>query len=247
MSRLILGVKILLGAGLTFACAGILGIEDAQCSDQFNGCPGFQGDGDVTGDGDTTDAQVPGDGDTEQDGGAEADSGADEDSGAVESMDPEVLCDEYCTEMMDGCVEDADIQYPSYNFCMNVCANFEIGEPGDDTGNTLFCRLKRSRQLPDEPADLCQAAGPSGGGVCGESLCDNVCDMVMDICFEEFATRAACMTECESLDDLGTYNSTIQNGLERQCRQYHVNAAATDATVHCPHTAGAGPCSTPRN
>jgi hypothetical protein len=234
MSRGLLGVKILLSAGLTFACAGILGIEEATCSDQFSGCPGFDSDaGNSAGDGD-------GDGDTEDGGVGEVT------PDASDTVDPEALCDEYCTDMMDGCVEDTDVQYPSYNFCMNVCAHFEIGDPEDDTGNTLFCRLKRAREVPSEPETLCQIAGPSGGGVCGETICDNVCDMVIDICFEEFASRAACMTDCESLDDLGTYNSTIQRGLEVQCRQYHVNAAATDATVHCPHTAGAGPCSMPR-
>jgi hypothetical protein len=191
------------------------------------------------GDGDAVDAS--GDGDVEPDGG----SGDGEDA-AVDSsvpVDPEALCDEYCTAMIDGCVEDTDIQYPSYNFCMNVCAHFEIGDPDADRGNTLFCRLKRAREVATEPESLCQVAGPSGGGICGATICDNVCDMVMDICFEEFATRAACMTECQSLDDLETYNSTMQSGGEVQCRQYHVNAAATDETVHCPHAAGAGPCS----
>lgn len=229
----LLWTKLLLGAGLSFACAGILGIEEAECSDQFNGCPGFNGsngDGDVIGDGDPANA------DSGTDGGETPEAGSD--------IDPEALCDEYCTEIIDNCVEDTDVQYPSHGFCMNVCSHFEIGDPDDVTGNTLFCRLSRARNAAiSEPEANCQVAGPSGGNVCGDSICDNVCDMVMDICFEEFSSRAACMTDCDGLDDLETYNSTIQSGLEVQCRQYHVNAAATDAIVHCPHAGGAGPCS----
>jgi hypothetical protein len=234
MSRLLVLSKLVLGAGLSFACAGILGIEEATCSDQFNGCPGFTGDEDAGGDGDVT-----GDGDPAEDGGTGDDAAAD--SGGP--VDPEALCDEYCSEIMDNCTSDTDIQYPSHAFCMNVCDHYEIGVEGE-LGNTLYCRLQRARNAAvSETALNCQIAGPSGGDACGD-LCDNFCDFEVIICPEEFGTRAACVTECESLVDRGEYNSSsdMQSGPEAQCRLYHVNAAATDPVVHCPHTAGAGPC-----
>jgi hypothetical protein len=250
MSRLIsngatsghwLGVKLLLGAGLTFSCAGILGIEEATCSDQFNGCPGFEGDGDVSGDGDDTDdGDGGGDGDVIGDGDPTGDAG-EADSG--DPVDPVELCDEYCSEIMDNCTADEDIQYPSHAFCMNVCAHYELGVEGE-LGNTLYCRLERARNAAiSETALNCQIAGPSGGDACGD-LCDNFCDFEVEICPEEFGTRAACVTECESLVDRETYNSgaDMQSGPEAQCRLYHVNAAATDPAVHCRHTGGVDPC-----
>lgn len=236
--------KVVVGAGLSLACAGILGIEEATCSDQFSGCPGFEGDGDDTDDGDGGgDGDVIGDGDPTGDGGD-----AVEDSGAAaadsgDPVDPVELCDEYCSEIMDNCTEETDIQYPSHAFCMNVCAHYELGVEGE-LGNTLYCRLQRARNAAvSETALNCQIAGPSGGDACGD-LCDNFCDFEVEICPDEFGTRAACEAECESLVDRGEYNASLdmQSGPEAQCRLYHVNAAATDPAVHCRHTGGVDPC-----
>jgi hypothetical protein len=152
-----------------------------------------------------------------------------------ETADP---CNEYCTAITANCT-GTNIQYPDFNFCMNVCKTLPAGSPDDETGNTIQCRLKRAKQT-FEPETVCQVAGPSGGEVCG-TLCDSYCTSMLEVC-TEFSNRTACLNECEGLVDLGTYNSTMQSGPEQQCRLYHVNAAASDAKTHCKHAAGASPC-----
>ncbi|HTM43345.1 MAG TPA: hypothetical protein VL137_00245 [Polyangiaceae bacterium] len=264
--RLATCFKVLLGAGLSIACAGILGIEDAQCSSTFAGCPGHHtshtaqpdaasdassgdsgnGSADIDGGGTTVDSGNP---NTEADAQSGNDGG---DATAAPDAAPVDPCDQYCTTMMGNC-QGSNAQYTSYAFCMNVCPHYAVGHPGDMQGNTLYCRLQRAENAAtSETADNCQVAGPSGtaGGVavCGNT-CDNFCDLALNTCVgsnSQYATRAACMQDCQSLPDFGSYNSSFQSGLDVQCRLYHVSAAAGDAVFHCPHVGGAGPCSVPR-
>jgi hypothetical protein len=264
--------KLFLGAGLSVACAGLLGIEDAQCSSTFAGCPGHRNTHTPQPDaGSDASSRDSGNGSTGPDSGStttvdsgnpslvdsgtDADSGGDDgggDGGDAAAAVPVDLCDQYCTTMMANCT-GSNAQYTSYMFCMNVCPHYPVGHPGDMQGNTLYCRLRLAHDAATtETAASCQVAGPSGTdqgqGVCGDT-CDNFCDLALNTCVganSQYATRAACMQDCQSLPDFGSYNSSFQTGLDVQCRLYHVSAAAGNAVFHCPHVGGAGPCATPR-
>lgn len=57
-----------------------------------------------------------------------------------------------------------------------------------------------------------------------------------------FMSTIDCQAACTKLDDLGHYDDSIQSGPEVQCRLYHVSAAQIDPVIHCPHVGGIGPC-----
>lgn len=163
------------------------------------------------------------------------------------------LCDEYCDSVMANCVGAAE-QYVSKAVCMKICARLDPGQPGDDAGNTVNCRYHYAELVPliGEPATNCSAAGPGGANseksVCG-SYCEGLCRIAFDTCKgaqRVYASISECVSDCETLPDLGDYADSVQEGNSVQCRLYHVSAAQIDPVIHCPHVSGlVGPCKVP--
>lgn len=148
-------------------------------------------------------------------------------------------CDEYCSQMLGSGCSDA---YPSLANCMATCSMFPTGTGGQVDENSLGCRFRylQDALIEASPAN-CNAASPSGGGVCGDP-CDVYCDFLGASCTGSdavYASRTECKNTC-SLFDLGSFDdwdfSTEADSL--QCRIYHAGPPAAAApTTHCPHTA----------
>lgn len=159
-----------------------------------------------------------------------------------ESGDPNaVLCARYCAAVMANCVGPVQV-YESLPVCLRACQAMDPGTQGDRSGNTVACRLFHAKQieLVGEEATECPAAGPGGDGVCGTN-CQGYCRLLEGLCPAKF--NADCVASCQDIPDLGGYDSSQTSGLTLQCRLYHVSAATLDPDFHCPHAAGAGPCS----
>jgi hypothetical protein len=244
----------LLSSGLvTFGCAGILGIEDAECDSDFapecggipnagSGGNGASGAGGLTGNGGTGGSSgVGGSG-----GGGAGGGGSGGMSGAGGAA-PLSLCEQYCNRVESSCV-DANRQYASREACLAVCGLLDAGEAGVLTGNTVRCRLNQAQfaATTGEPGMHCFASGPGGAGVCGED-CEGYCTLMSAKC-TQLGTYTECLEACDEVPDLSQppnnvrFSASIDEGDSLQCRLYHVSAATLDPVLHCPHAGGAAPC-----
>lgn len=175
------------------------------------------------------------------------------DGAAGAATEPPSLCARYCDAVMAACV-DGRAQYTDLDACLTECAYFPEGSAGDNTGNTLNCRLNYALKAPSEPLTYCTWAGPGGDGMCG-SNCEGFCTL-MSACTAEttrgpddyFVSNDECLANCEGLPSSGGYDanalSNTGHGDTYDCRLYHVGAAisAADSEVHCPHAVGRTLC-----
>jgi hypothetical protein len=178
------------------------------------------------------------------DGGA---NGKSSDAGTEPALSP---CEEFCQVVLAACQNDENGEghavYDSSFSCERQCAMFPPGTAGDETGNSLACRLQHARvalDFPGERAIECPAAGPGGDGICG-SNCEGYCTLMGQQC-GDFGDAATCPEECADVTDLGGFNVSQFEGNTLQCRFYHLSAALVGPALHCPHAAGAYPCSDP--
>ncbi len=158
---------------------------------------------------------------------------------------PKTLCEDYCDTVLDACPADDQVAvYDSRLGCLNQCDAFDEGEAEAQTGNSVQCRLSHARLAkiaPGERPTECPAAGPGGNDVCG-SNCESYCTLMARFCPESFASPQACQDSCDATPDLGGFQINQTTGASVQCRLYHLSAAVFGPALHCPHAAGAPPC-----
>lgn len=202
---------------LSVGCATILGIEDAELASNDGAAGGSGGSG-----------------------GTSATNGS---AGAAGSTSPDTPCDEYCETVMENCTGDLAV-YPGVEVCLDLCATLPEGDPENPEGNTVACRLAQATAAgsAEDPAEHCPIAGLGGGNVCGEN-CPAFCGAMLETCPGEYASNAACLDDCQSLEDLGGF-SLVEDaeGATVQCRIWHIGAATELVDPHCKHAAGARPC-----
>lgn len=151
-------------------------------------------------------------------------------------------CGDYCGRNLANC-DMANAQYPDPQTCEAVCAHFSPGTAGEMSGDTLACRGYHTDQAANDPAGSCPAAGPYGGGTCGTTQCEAFCNLIQAICTgpnEQYGNEAQCLAACVTLPDATTSFTldTSATGDTLACRGYHLQAAALDAGLHCPHAGG---------
>ena len=178
------------------------------------------------------------------------DSGSRKDGGLVGPADggsydsgttpgPEPSCAKYCDLVMDSCA-DAEAQYPSRTECLEVCARLPAGDAGDIESNTVACR----QYYAGSPArtnggGYCLAAGPFGGGVCGDR-CTAFCGLSLGACAPEagaapYENYPDCQTACAGytykdggVDGGGEPPTGPTAGDTLNCRLFHVRSAIHD-------------------
>jgi hypothetical protein len=244
-------------------CASILGIEEATCAPEIDpNCAPNEGadtDNDDTDDDDGTDDDGQDDDnvgtDDSTDDGQDDDDADDSDGTPTPTEPPETLeeaCAVYCSQIEENCNEDALRQYVDEETCVQLCnVYFNFGEDQDAALNStqLECRLISSANAGKvEPEVECLAAGLTGEG-CVESTCDVYCEVMSLQCPNQFESDLggnfdACLEVCNAVPDTDEpFNVSIQSGNTKECRFYHIQAAGLSPRVHCPHAAGASPCS----
>ena len=166
-------------------------------------------------------------------------------AGSGTTGDPPTLCETYCDTVMENCTGNLSV-YSSLDQCLALCLTIPGGQPGDESVDTVHCRLNQANAAGEtlEPADHCPAAGLGGEGVCGTN-CDALCRAMVEFCSDQHASNAACLDDCEPLNDLGGFNVLQNEGATVQCRIWHVGAATQNVSPHCGHAAGASPCTGP--
>ena len=161
---------------------------------------------------------------------------------AVDAAPLTLDCQSYCTGIQAACT-GTHSQFSSMQNCMDTCAKWTPGTLGAQSGDTLACRVYHTMAAQSDPTTHCTHAGPTGGGVCGTNTCATFCPLESAICAGTYAANGAqsCATLCPGFASTNMpYNSMDQSGNTIECRFYHLTAASTDPTTHCPHTSSTG-------
>jgi len=171
---------------------------------------------------------------------------------------PVDLCATYCNVIHQNCTADLT-QYAFWpNDCMQLCAFWETGNPGDTTGDTRECRIYHAGAAAGSTANAafhCPHAGPLGGGVgfcvapdassSAEAVCASFCELDFDLCRGiAYEGPTDCEQSCLGYPYAGG-GVTTDTGNSLDCRLYHLEYAAYDYSIgdtdggatHCTHTA----------
>lgn len=183
---------------------------------------------------------------------ADEDAGTHRDGGPVQAPEagaydagsppgPEPSCGAYCDLVMKSC-KQAQAQYASRAECLELCDRLPAGDAGDKKTNTVACRqyYAGGPAQTDAPG-YCLAAGPFGGGVCGDR-CTAFCGVALDACspsapLAPYGSYPDCQTACAGypywdggVDGGGEPPLGPETGDTLNCRLFHVRSAAVDGT-----------------
>lgn len=195
------------------------------------------------------------------DGGDAGDTDAGDDAAPPDDAGPQPSCDDYCKSIMTSCTgtlgDDAGIaQYGSTEGCLNLCGAIGGGTLGDQTGDSVGCRLSHAAAAKTDPRTQCAKAGSTGGGTCDDESdagdrgrCAAFCNRTVSLCTQAngvdpipYADFDGCMASCGksyAFDPNQPELTAMGNTLN--CRQYHLVLAyestdgASPAVYHCPH------------
>lgn len=154
------------------------------------------------------------------------------------SLSDSPSCEQYCDSVMQACAGENAV-YTRREVCLAVCAGFEPGDPTEPTGNTLSCRAAHARLAEREPGAECTAAGPGGGGRCGDD-CAGYCALYAQFCPQQASAQAGdvddCITQCGALTDQSSFDLIRDHGGNTlECRLVHVSSASVEPEPHCEH------------
>lgn len=158
------------------------------------------------------------------------------DGGAADAAPPpgpEPECATYCDSVLDSC-KGSHAQYASRDECLAFCARFPLGKAGESDGNSLACRqFYAGSPARTDSSGYCGAAGPFGGGICGDR-CPIFCELTLGACSPEagaapYASYPDCQTAClgfayksGAADGGGEPTSGPASGNTLNCRLFHV-------------------------
>ncbi len=187
-------------------------------------------------------------------GGSDA-GGGDASDGAVGiPVDASVLdCNYYCDTVIAVCNSSTTKQYIDKPTCMAMCTNIpNDAGAGATSGDSLACRMYHLSVAATSSANAdthCPHAGPYGFGQCGD-LCHDFCEQDFSdggCKGDNYPNIDACHTYCAGAagGDAGAgAPGTGASSPAMACREYHLEAAFTNPTTHCPHAGedGGGVC-----
>lgn len=166
---------------------------------------------------------------------------------------PEPACGTYCDLVMESCKDD-HAQYASKDECLEICKRLPPGDAGDMESNSVACRQYYAGSPARTSApNYCAAAGPFGGGVCGDR-CPIFCDLSLTACAPDagnapFAGYPECQTACSDfayreagVDGGGEPPDGPESGDTLNCRLYHLRAAIHDGSGCTNLGADSGAC-----
>jgi hypothetical protein len=180
-------------------------------------------------------------------------------AGATATAD---LCMSYCTAIMGNCT-GANAQYKDMGDCMTACSFLPAGSPGDQTINTINCRIPVAKAAAADTGTgktgACFQAGPLSYGTCGQE-CDAFCAIQAGYCsaakgytgaqvYPPSPSDSDCTTICsqfsrpDNIDytSAGNFNTTGVTGDTLECRAYHLIELGLDSmsaqATECPNAA----------
>jgi hypothetical protein len=168
------------------------------------------------------------------------------------ALGPEPDCTTYCDQVMGSCT-GAHAQYASAIECLGLCQRLPAGDAGDTETNTLACRQYYAGSPARTNADYCLAAGPFGGGLCGDR-CIAFCALTLGACSPDagpapYDSYPDCQTACANYqyvdagaDGGGEPPDGPRTGDTLNCRLFHVRSAVQNGTGCADLGADSGDC-----
>jgi hypothetical protein len=158
---------------------------------------------------------------------------------------PPPSCGKYCDLVMKNCT-GPQAQYASESDCLAFCKHLPLGSAGDDDVGSVACRLYfAGNAARTNPGAYCTAAGPFGGGVCGDR-CTAFCAVALSACSPDAGTPSAyqdkgdCDTACAGFsfkdagpDSGGETPVGPTSGNTLNCRLYYSRLAAKKPADYC--------------
>ena len=173
------------------------------------------------------------------------------DAGSAPGPQPD--CTSYCEQVMGSCT-GPHAQYASHTECLELCQRLPAGDAGDTETNSLACRQYYAGSPARTSAgDYCLAAGPFGGGVCGDR-CIAFCTLTLGACSPDagrapYGSYPDCQTSCSGFpyrdggaDGGGEPPNGPEKGNTLNCRLFHVRSAVHDGTGCVDLGADSGAC-----
>jgi hypothetical protein len=162
-----------------------------------------------------------------------------DDGGAGGADAAAYTCAAYCETIARNCT-GLRLEYNSVDTCLAFCKHFDLGNPGDQTGDSLACRVYHASAAASDPDFHCPHAGPTGGTHCGD-LCDSFCLLDFVICGDRhpYASEAQCRQICPAYPYINRADAgdlSFEDGPSLNCRLWHLESAIVDPVTHCPHT-----------
>jgi hypothetical protein len=167
------------------------------------------------------------------------------------AVDP---CVTYCDTIAQSCT-GLNAEYISREVCLAMCGTFDPGQPGDQTNDSLACRMRHATLAATDPLVHCQQAGPLAAGECADP-CGPFCILAYNLCnpaglFPYKDGVKACRTACAAFPYLKSSDPAntepvgdiiFLGGDTLNCRLYHLESAYNPGDpnaikVHCGHTA----------
>lgn len=176
------------------------------------------------------------------------------DAGSDTQVTDPFSCKGYCETVAKNCT-DTNQEYTAMTTCLAICSHFEPGVPGEQSNDSLACRVYHATQAATDPLVHCQQAGPLAAGKCTPNPCSAFCTLGFDLCdpltlFPYDGGVAPCRDACakwkyfKSTDvDAGVVGDILfSSGDSLNCRLYHLESAyqvenPSAPTTHCPHLA----------
>lgn len=168
-------------------------------------------------------------------------------------LGPKPECGPYCDLVMAACTGRL-AQYETRTECIALCARLPSGDAGDKASDTVACRqYYAGSPAKTNPASYCHAAGPFGGGVCGDR-CPVFCGLALDACTPAangapYASYPDCQTACAGFaykdggtDGGGESPDGPATGDTLNCRLFHVRGAVRDGSGCANIGADSGAC-----
>lgn len=157
---------------------------------------------------------------------------------------PPLACDKYCALVQSHCKGER-AQYASEADCLSFCQHIPPGDPSEPKETAgMYCRqyYAGNPSLTD-PETYCAAAGPFGGGLCGDR-CTAFCQVALSACAPgsvdagaaPYASLPKCKTECleytfreAGVDGGGEGLDGPSSGNTLNCRLHQLRKAVTEA------------------
>ncbi len=167
---------------------------------------------------------------------------------------PPPSCTKYCDLVQKHCTGE-NAQYADAESCLAFCAHLPPGDPWEqEKAPSLACRqYYAGNPALTDPAAYCAAAGPFGGGLCGDR-CTAFCEVTLSACAPDageapFPSLPACKTACAdfAFRDAGTDGGGEgldgpTEGNTLNCRLFHLRKAVVDDEACADLGADASAC-----
>jgi hypothetical protein len=171
----------------------------------------------------------------------------------------QTACQAYCATIEKNCTGE-NREYISPEICVAMCARYEPGVPGDQSNDSLACRMLHATRAATDPSNECSQAGPLATGPCNSNPCGPFCLLTFSLCnpisqFPFDGGEQGCRAECSKFPyisadagDAAAGDILYTTGNTLNCRLYHLESAfdpnnPSASLTHCPHTATiSAPC-----